>query len=642
MSRIVAISADNIQNSEGFNNAIDTRSIQGVFSKYIEEELLTYSGVCIFSTLLTEDETYCKLKELFQHYYKKLNGQIQPQYVVYEHNLDTDNDKLAALIKGKQLLKSNIARNRLIEENKELLFRLQPYVNKTTKPPDKDTGESFVEVINDLYPEGKSKDDTFRIIVVKVDLDGMGDLFAGIKKHSIYKQISEILNEKISLKKLGKLCLEQKAKNNGFRMYPFYAAGDDILFAVPVKDLLPAINLCKSLVEEINKEIGKLGIVEPPISVSIGIELSYNREPTRYYHNRVREQLEYAKKADVPEELRGVPHIRMAINNCVVYDYLKLGEEEKKLLNEKRHIIQWAHLRQTIKYIEGAAANGFEAHQFLSGLLQKIQDPEICKDELKLSNMVLYHLRPRHLESVNNQLRVCELKIIKRLLERVTVQEKDKFKLVFNEETCRELMNYIRLLLLFTAERFDIMSISKDIQIYCDKFEGFGELKRQVFFYPLEYLYENSLGRYWRKYTNIKNSRAFRDLFVRKSDNSIVFELLDISAAMLYRLKRKKADIRTAAEMLSKVENRRIEDYEADRAQKKKEKKTLPPLYFKNNSFVIYGEKYGIWGEDYLDVLIIFYEYYYLLSVYRRCYKAKHISKYKGRNYNCGKDKPYD
>ena len=621
--------------SSEFYCATGLEGTQGQFSGFVRERLLTCSGVCIFSVSLNEEDTYAKLKKLFTIYYKKFDGQILLKYAVYQHTLNSSDDKMDAVKQGKQLLKSSHTKSRVVEENQDLFFSPQT-VSPPHKAPEKKEHANtyFVKTINELFPQDKSKTDTFRIAVIKVDLDGMGNLFAGIKDYENYKHISKVLNEKISLESLCQLVKRQRKKHKTFRMYPLYAAGDDILFAVPVNDLRRAIDLCKSLVRSINTCIQeKAEDCKQPISASIGIELAYNREPIRYYHNRVQTQLDHAKRTKTPKELEDVSHIKISISNCVVFDYEyhAIDDKQRKSLNKNKTVILWQHLLRTIKYIYGAICNGYQAQHFLFELLQKIQDPKTQQNELKLSNMVLYHLRPRYFEGTNKQLRICELQIIRRLLEQVTVEttdKKSKHLIVFNGETCKKLIHYTRLLLLFTDERFQIMPAPKDILDECHQFQGLGELKRQVFFYPLEYIYETSLSSYWLKANECKKKQLpvndFRDLIVRKTNpqkNDGLYELLDISPTMLHRFKKTELDICSAADALAANETRSLEEYCGKRREKINARKMLPSLYFDKDAFLCFGKQCVLLeNSDYLDALMIFYAYYHTLKAYRRQY----------------------
>lgn len=55
-----------------------------------------------------------------------------------------------------------------------------------------------------------------------------------------------------------------------------------IFFAVAVEDLISGINICKKLMQTINEKLQTSGI-SIPLSLSIGVTITFNKEPIRYY-----------------------------------------------------------------------------------------------------------------------------------------------------------------------------------------------------------------------------------------------------------------------------------------------------------------------------------------------------------------------
>ena len=68
---------------------------------------------------------------------------------------------------------------------------------------------------------------------------------------------------------------EYQEKDETFKLYPLYMAGDDIFFAVTVAHLLDGINLCKEILQQLNQEIGELSkrfdTDLPQLSMSVNI-----------------------------------------------------------------------------------------------------------------------------------------------------------------------------------------------------------------------------------------------------------------------------------------------------------------------------------------------------------------------------------
>ena len=67
------------------------------------------------------------------------------------------------------------------------------------------------------------------------------------------------------------------------------------MFAVPVSHLQNGVDLCKILLNNINDKLEKLEWNDK-LSISLGIDISFNREPIRYYFERVQNELDTAKK----------------------------------------------------------------------------------------------------------------------------------------------------------------------------------------------------------------------------------------------------------------------------------------------------------------------------------------------------------
>ncbi len=203
----------------------------------------------------------------------------------------------------------------------------------------------FEETINKLYSKVLTDNERyFRIAVIKADLDGMGQLFEGINSFEQYKRISEILSKYICLDSLAATTEAFKKTDDDFKLYPLYIAGDDILFAVPASYIVTGVNLCKVILREINDELEIEADYEEKftISMSIGIEFTINREPIRYYYERVQRQLECAKITD-SEGLKSMqPHIRICMNQYVFFDCIDKDAKPQS----------WSHFIHDLKILK--------------------------------------------------------------------------------------------------------------------------------------------------------------------------------------------------------------------------------------------------------------------------------------------------
>ncbi|CAM3875190.1 Cas10/Cmr2 second palm domain-containing protein [Marinicrinis lubricantis] len=406
--------------SERFFRDIGIEGEFGEFSGQIEDQLLTCSGMCVFTTSLERELISEKLDRLFRKYYKTFNGQLLVKYVVFEKKLSTNLDKLEAIKESKDRLRQQNCLNEIIARHQDSLFQFSDVSGENGLQSSIDLDKeypSFSPNINALYSQQEADNDNhFRIAVIKADLDGMGTLFKQLSDYAIYKAISDLLSNYISLEHLHKMTAKYKEKDKDFKLYPLYMAGDDIFFAVTAAHLLDGVNLCKEILQQLNKELDNLGKQHktnlPQLSLSIGIDFTFNREPIRYYYERVHHQLDEAKVYLSKDKVKKSSYMKISMNDCVFEDY---DADKKKS--------EWAYFKDDVKLLKGAMQEGFAAHHFLYGLLSKISDKTISSSDVKYSNAVLYHLLPEHLDSSNQKLREYELIIIEKLLRKLLVKK---------------------------------------------------------------------------------------------------------------------------------------------------------------------------------------------------------------------------
>src|SRR5690606_37092183 len=97
----------------------------------------------------------------------------------------------------------------------------------------------------------------------------------------------------------------------------------------------------------------------PSLTMSIGIDITFNREPIRYYYERVQHQVEQAKA--IKKDDRAC--MKISINHYVFKD--SAGKHQK---------ISWRYFQNDVRTLQGAMQHGFAAHHFLYGLLNKIPE----------------------------------------------------------------------------------------------------------------------------------------------------------------------------------------------------------------------------------------------------------------------------
>ncbi|MET3504100.1 Cas10/Cmr2 second palm domain-containing protein [Halalkalibacter oceani] len=625
--------------SETFFRDIGIEGEEGEFSDQIEDRLLTCSGMCIFTTSLDREQITEKLGRLFRKYYQSFKGQLLVKYAVLEKKLSTDEDKLGAITESKNRLKQRDCLNEIISSHRDLLFQFcsVPEGNKLplSSEPDKKY-PAFSRDINALYSQQESDNDNhFRIAVIKADLDGMGDLFQQLGDYAIYNAISQVLSKFISLDYLHMKAGEYQKKYTGFKLYPLYMAGDDIFFAVTAAHLLEGVSLCKEILVQLNKEIAKLktNTKLPQLSMSVGIDFTFNREPIRYYYERVQRQLDEAKTCsrNDKDKVEKSSYMKISINDYILKDY----DAKKKS--------PWAYFIDDIALLKGAMKKGFAAHHFLYGLLSKISDKTIGSSEVKFSNAVLYHLLPEHLDSGNKELREYELLLIEKLLRQLLApkeehsydrrdnsnqQKKSEKVLKFGFRERKRLERYVRMLLLFSDQRF---AMDGD-KVLLTRFDfDKKRIRSTLFNKPLRYLYHQSLYGSLNKNTTIKKHDVlqFRNIFTVSTKYNApnrprvqAYRDLQISSSMFHRFKKMdKGQIGTVAEMLQSVNDRSKEDIKKLEAQRKSDKKAPPGLFFDEKAFREVGAKTNLWTDDYIDSLLIFYRLNELSIQYKTLYR---------------------
>lgn len=642
--------------STQFYQDIGIEGDQGEFNGQITGELLKCSGMCVFTTSLDKDQIMQRLDTLFEKYYKAFAGQLLLRFVCFEQK---GRDNLQAIKESKNRLKQKNCLNEIISRNRDLLFNISPSSDpcKSSVVPSNEHA-AFSRTINALYSEEDQENaNHFRIAVIKADLDGMGALFEGIDRFEVYQSVSRLLSDLISLDSLHKHARNLQKNNNRFKLYPLYIAGDDIFFAVSAAQLIEGVQVCKDILRNLNAAIRKLNNAFQPLSMSLGIDFTFNREPIRYYYERVQRQVDdFAKVAQsVQNNDLSVPVscVKIAINDYVFYDIDKPKKENNaakddkgpknskhkqnsKDNNENADKPNWHHFISHVKRLKYAMQQGFTAHHFFYGLLNKITDPEIRGSKIKYSNAVLYHLLPQYVDSPIPALRESELLILESLLKQLMVPKvkgKPEQELCFDPENKR-LETYVRLLLLFSDQRFNITG--REATPSDDTFDA-KRIRGTLFNKTQRYLYDKSLCDSLKEVARFDDIRDFRKLFVEKGfyekpgggSNSKrirvqVFRTLRISSSMFHRLKRIDTSlIEQAADMVQAVNDQSKEQIRKIEEDNKNQQKAPPGLFFDNEVFSRIAKRSGLWSKDYIDTLLIFYQLKEQSIRYKNFYSKK-------------------
>ena len=324
--------------------------------------------------------------------------------------------------------------------------------------------------------------------------------------------------------------------------------------------------------------------------------------------------------------------IQLSINHYVFFDITDNKEEKfyDKLENDKP---QWKNFIDSISILKNAMEKRFKAHHFLYELLRKITDPKIYKDEVKYSNAVLYHLSPSYLNSSDKGLREAELLLIAILLKQVSEKEGKQYELKFDCKQKKKLENYVRLLLLFSDSNLKIKDEDKE---FVKNTFDIKKIRSCVFNRVLRYLYTNNLD---IKDEKENKKKKLKDIFVREEeyvsdlkDNKKkrmkikVYRTLPIRSSMFYRIKNKirKQDNKYIYHIITNIQNRTQDEIKQIEELHKKEYKAPPSLYFDTEGV---DEIVNKIDKDYIDSLLIFYQFNQQSIQYKKIYPSEKISK---------------
>lgn len=620
--------------------------IQDVFPEDEKEVLLQCSGVYVFRSALSERELEKRLNALFVKFYLKSQGQKLIRWVYFS---SCGLDNISAIKKAKESLKQAKNWNKILEKNQDLLFSF----NQTQNNEDRDwknyfneeSYPAFARDINALYKkeEGKEEKKRFRIVVIKADLDGMGALFKGIHKFEDYQKISQILNDEISLDGLHRAALKASYERKRGWLFPLYIAGDDIFFAVAIEDMINGINVCRQLMQTVNGNIEKSGNATK-LTISAGVEISFNRQPIRYYMDMVEKQLKYAKSETAPDALAPYSRMKISISNLTFFDidYQSIAELKKSLKCKKRkngschkcencrknseikraqqNVPIWDYFISDLKLLsyirseKSSCSDILGKANFFYTLLEDITSEEIQNDNIKYINHILYHLMPVHFEDYSQQVKQTEMLLNSALLRQLYRKKENGVEINLEKKTKKRFETYLRLMLLFCDSRFQISQ--KDAQeIEEKKYEQRKEdICRYLFKQPRKYLYEMCL-----KEKNLELTRLFAEEVTKKITNNgkpvfkSGYKRLDLEKSMFFRMRDvEHISVEKAAKMIeqrnpsTKERCKKILELNKKRIEENK----LPNhLYFDRDQFCDLAAKTGGWNPDFIDSLMLFYQY---------------------------------
>ena len=299
------------------------------WSKSSENRILPAGSGMVLFVVSSEEKDYLdtKIYDFFSSFFRELYRQYKAlMRISYEQiAIDdiTDSAELLSKIKNiKGRLKSSTTFSKVIDESKNTLFQFQKgaldsheFVS-TPKSP-------FAENFSVLRPENdKTEDNRFHIAFLKADLNGMGLAFRNVCSMQDYKNMSDILNDWVCESGIAKainFVNKDIGAKEGMKIYPLYAAGDDIFFACKVNDIARAIKVLDYLLNSINAAFRRAKIkIEDrfvQLQMRVGLDISYANQPIRYYYHRADDAMETGKNScELVETIRNRGSITVFAN----------------------------------------------------------------------------------------------------------------------------------------------------------------------------------------------------------------------------------------------------------------------------------------------------------------------------------------
>lgn len=626
--------------SEGFHNVIKRKFPETkVDEDKNKNELLSCSGVYIFKCGLPVEAIEAKLNELFLAYYHSSQGQKLLKCVFFPEG---KYDEIEAIQEAKKRLKQSGYLNERIEKNKETLFSFSTVDKKNTGVMDEEAEPMefpmFARDINALFSKEESANENhFRIAVIKADLDGMGNMFKKIDGYDDYSKVSKILNDEVCLEGLHESIKGESNGRTGW-LFPFYVAGDDVFFAVSVKNLIKGIEACGNILSRINgrleKELSRKNPTILKLSMSIGVEITFNREPIRYYMERVESQLKKAKETDPASFGKFLKRkfIKTKISICgLTYldiDCAELKKHKENLSYKLQAIPIWNFFRRDVKLLNYMRAEGNGYNEILGTpgffytLLERLSVKSVRESDMRYINSVLYHLLPRFTKALDKEKRNLELLLNAGILSQLFKKREGGVEIVLDSNTRHRLETYLRLMLLFSDSRFGITDdadSAAEQKLYTYKDEELDNARKYLFSKSTDYLYKEILIKKDKCLTKVfaneecyqekaagrdKTGRGKRSYLQKlKIEKSMFVKLRELAKVSNDEARRKAINMIGLRNKDTKQEIQKLND------DRKSIGKDPINLFFDKDKFWDLTKENDAWNEDFVDSLMLLYKY---------------------------------
>jgi hypothetical protein len=554
-----------------------SNEVSNNFFKIIEEKfkdikdtmvLVKTSGKYIFGTNLEPDILEKNCKEIFEYFYQSSNGLIFLLYFWDENKKEIDNKtKINMWLDG---LKSTKTYNNVLEKNAKALFELSKCTNGKKKSSSIKEWRGFVREIDELN-ENISENDSIRsrIGIIKADFDGMGNLFKSLECYEEYDVISKLLNDYINIDKFDEY-IHQRKKN--IKVFPFYMAGDDIFIACRVKDIFNVVEILKNFLKDLNREITINLSKDIQLTMCVGIEITENKQPIRFFYERVEKQLEIAKRKKADNKFLIIGFY----NRCFMYN-------EWNTLIEQISFIQSLKNRNRDKIKETEIVSTTYLYNLYNRLVNLSE-----KKTVTFCNLFFYEIFPKYIEDRNREKYMLDTSLKSFIFL-------NSYK---NGVLNNKFIENLKLIILFLDNRYKVELNLNDYYKINKKYYFYSEIKKNFLKKIMESVYSN----------HFSGKEKLRDQFLRKIGQENYKLLNKVGISTLFRIKREilsdRKDETKIKKMLMSISEKK-EDF--DNKKSNKVQKFKSSMYFSFENFFNINDK--DLDNDFIDSVIIFYKY---------------------------------
>lgn len=364
------------------------------------------------------------------------------------------------------------------------------------------------------------------------------------------------------------------------------------------------------------------------------MEITFNREPIRYYMERVESQLKKAKETDPASFGKFLKRkfIKTKISICgLTYldiDCAELKKHKENLSYKLQAIPIWNFFRRDVKLLNYIRAEGNGYNEILGTpgffytLLERLSVKSVRESDMRYINSVLYHLLPRFTKALDKEKRNLELLLNAGILSQLFKKREGGVEIVLDSNTRHRLETYLRLMLLFSDSRFGITDdadSAAESELYTYKDEELDNAREYLFSKSTDYLYKEILIKKDKCLTKVfaneecyqgkvagrdKTGRGKRSYLQKlKIEKSMFVKLRELAKVSNDEARRKAINM---IELRNKDTKQEIQKLNDDR---KSIGKDPINLFFDKDKFWALTQKSDAWNEDFVDSLMLLYKY---------------------------------